>query len=101
MAYGCNMFFNHVVLSPLLTAYEDIEKDLDEATKKELDKAIEEDDGAWFIPFPGTTKMVKPTPYKGTDPEWQEFIKFSKDQELAKRVRSMQSRLQPVQRIDC
>lgn len=64
-----------------------MEKNMDEETKKELDKAIEEDEGAWFIPFPGTTKQLKPGPYRGSDPEWQEYIKFSKDKKLGEKVR--------------
>ena len=40
-----------------------------------------------FIPFPGTTEQLEPQPYRGSDPEWQEFIKFSKDQAEGKRVR--------------
>lgn len=47
----------------------------------------EEEDKPLFIPFPGTTKQLKPVPYRGSDPEWQAFIKFSQDQDLAKRVR--------------
>ena len=47
----------------------------------------EEDMKPLFIPFPGTTKQLKPVPYRGSDPEWQEYIKFSQDQKLAKRVR--------------
>jgi hypothetical protein len=51
------------------------------------DEFDEEDEDPLFIPFPGTTKQKKPEPYRGSDPEWQEFIKFSKDQALAKSVR--------------
>lgn len=46
-----------------------------------------EEEKPFFIPFPGTTKQLQPQPYRGGDPEWQEFIKFSKDQTQAKRVR--------------
>jgi hypothetical protein len=42
-----------------------------------------------FIPFPGTTKKLKPKPYRGSDPEWQEFVKFSKDRPLQNRVRGL------------
>lgn len=40
-----------------------------------------------FIPFPGTTKQLPVTPYRGSDPEWQEFIKFSQDLTAGKKVR--------------
>ena len=59
-----------------------------EALKTIPEKELEEDEEKpLFIPFPGTTKQLKSQPYRGSDPEWQEFIKFSKDQELAKSVR--------------
>jgi hypothetical protein len=35
-----------------------------------------------FIPFPLTTKRLAPQPYKGTDPEWQEFVRIAKDKDL-------------------
>ena len=46
----------------------------------------EEEEVGIFIPFPGTTKQLQPKPYRGTDPEWQAFIKFSKDKSLGKSV---------------
>lgn len=58
---------------------------LEEEVKNMPEEELEE--GGLFIPFPGTTKQLKPNPYRGSDPEWQEFIKFSKDQGLAKSVR--------------
>ena len=88
--------YNKKVLNPLDEAAAELEASLDEATKKEL----MEDDGTIFIPFPGTIKQVKPRPYRGSDPEWQEFIKFSKDQELGKRVRSMYTFHKRVQHED-
>jgi hypothetical protein len=71
----------HVVLDPLAKTLEGME-----LTPEEIKQAEEMRDSI-FIPFPGTTKEIKPSPYRGTDPEWQEFIKFSKDQALAKIVR--------------
>jgi hypothetical protein len=76
MLYGV---FTAVVLSPL----DNLE--LDEETAKEID----EQGASIFIPFPGTIKQVQPLPYRGTDPEWQEYIKFSKDPALGKRIRGM------------
>ncbi|EHK96289.1 hypothetical protein M7I_7996 [Glarea lozoyensis 74030] len=46
-----------------------------------------EQEKALFIPFPGTTKQLRPKPYRGSDPEWKEFIKFSKDRSLQDKVR--------------
>jgi hypothetical protein len=51
------------------------------------DEEEEEDFTPFFIPLVGTTKQLKPVPYRGTDPEWKEFIKFSKDQKQAQNVR--------------
>jgi hypothetical protein len=71
--------FTAVVFSPL----DDLT--LDEETAKEID----EQGGSIFIPFPGTIKKIQPPPYRGSDPEWQEYVKFSKDPALGKRIRGM------------
>lgn len=71
--------FVALVLSPL------DKLELDEETSKEMD----EQGASIFIPFPGTIKQVQPPPYRGSDPEWQEYVKFSKDLALGKRVRGM------------
>lgn len=76
-----NVYYK-LVLDPLDRAGEEAmgslsDKELDEM---DLGKAV-------FIPFPGTIKQLPPKPYRGSDPEWQEFIKFSKDQGQHKRVR--------------
>ncbi|ORY57887.1 uncharacterized protein BCR38DRAFT_354178 [Pseudomassariella vexata] len=39
----------------------------------------EEDTEPLFIALPFTQKMVEPKPYRGSDPEWQAFAKFSRD----------------------
>lgn len=80
--YLCWEAYNRIVIEPLdRAAYETLQ-----SMPEEED---EEDEKPFFIPFPGTTKQLKPVPYKGSDPEWQEFIKFSKDQNLAKQVRGL------------
>jgi hypothetical protein len=74
--------YSKFVLEPLFNAIDDGEEvDLPDLPEDEEDKPL------LFIPFPGSTKELKPVPYRGSDPEWQEFIKFSRDQALAKRVR--------------
>jgi len=40
-----------------------------------------------FIPFPLTTKRLDPQPYRGLDPEWQEFIRIARDKELQSRLK--------------
>ena len=72
--------YDRLVLGPLDKAAEEVEKEM---TEEELMEA----DNPFFIPFPGTTKELKPKPYRGTDPEWKEFVKFSKDRQLQARVR--------------
>lgn len=79
--YVCYQVYSRVVLDPLERAAVEALKNIPE---EELDEEIHK---PTFIPFPGTTKQLKPKPYRGSDPEWQEFIKFSKDQKLAQRVR--------------
>lgn len=69
-----------VVLNPL-------ERAAEEALKNLPDEESEEEPTSIFIPFPGTTKQLPITPYRGSDPEWQEFINFSKDQAAGKKVR--------------
>lgn len=68
------------MLDPLERAAMEAMKDIPEEEEEEIHKPM-------FIPFPGTTKQLKPKAYRGSDPEWQEFIKFSKDQKLAQKVR--------------
>jgi hypothetical protein len=81
----CYGIFTAVVLAPLDKFAEEVEKNMDEETRKEL----EEQGESLFIPFPGTIKQIQPPPYRGSDPEWQEYIKFSKDPALGKQVRGM------------
>ncbi|KAI1374252.1 hypothetical protein F4677DRAFT_426582 [Hypoxylon crocopeplum] len=45
------------------------------------------DEEEFFIPLPFTTRVIESQPYKGTDPEWQAFIRVNKDRELIRRIR--------------
>ncbi|KAF4624467.1 hypothetical protein G7Y89_g13704 [Cudoniella acicularis] len=78
--YVCANVFSRVVLGPLDRTLEEAVKDLPEEEDEEIHKPI-------FIPFPGTTKQLKPRVYRGSDPEWREFVSFSKDRPLQERVR--------------
>jgi hypothetical protein len=80
VTYTSFTLYNNSVLAPLANA-------LDEAADGLPALPDEEEEKPFFIPFPGTTKVVKPLPYRGSDPEWQEYIKFSKDPNLQKRIR--------------
>ena len=42
---------------------------------------------AWFIPL-GWARQCPPVLYKGSDPEWQSFVAFSKDKQRGLSVRS-------------
>ncbi|PBP25871.1 hypothetical protein BUE80_DR003153 [Diplocarpon rosae] len=79
-AYLGISIYTEVVLSPLDRAAADALQNLPREEFEEVNKPL-------FIPFPGTTKQLKPVPYRGSDPEWQEFVKFSKDKKLAQKVR--------------
>ncbi|KAK6582143.1 hypothetical protein PZA11_005840 [Diplocarpon coronariae] len=79
-AYVSLSIYTEVVLSPLDRAAADALQNLPSEEFEEAHKPL-------FIPFPGTTKQLKPVPYRGSDPEWQEFVKFSKDKKLAQKVR--------------
>ena len=49
----------------------------------------EDDIFDWFFPIPFTTRVVESPPYRGSDPEWQAFIRVNNDREL---LRSIQGR---------
>ena len=42
---------------------------------------------AWFIPL-GWARQCPPVLYKGSDPEWQSFVAFSKDRQRSLSIRS-------------
>lgn len=71
------MTYNYFVLEPLEQAIDDTE----------LPELSEEDMQPIFIPFPLTTREIRQPLYRGSDPEWQEFIKFSKQDDLVQQVR--------------
>ena len=72
-------------------------KDAD-PTEEGIEKEDEEDvkipdempEDAIFIPL-GFARQLPQTFYKGTDPEWQSFIEFSKDKKRSQLVRSTYS----------
>lgn len=62
----------------------------EEANKEDEDVQIPDEmpEDAFFIPL-GPARQLPQTFYKGTDPEWQSFIEFSKDKKRNQAVRSM------------
>lgn len=75
--------YTSVVLAPVAKW---LDKELDEMEQMD-EKELETE--PIFIAFPFTTKSVDSLPYRGTDEEWQTFIKVNKDQNLQMKIRSM------------
>jgi len=42
-----------------------------------------------FFPFPFTSKRLDPQPYKGSGPEWREFVRIANDKPLQKAIKRM------------
>jgi hypothetical protein len=76
--------FDMIVINPLLKATVGLEVPEDD-----------EDEEPFFIPTPFTVRSVRSEPYSGSDPEWQAFIKVSKDRDLQERIMGRFSHAQP------
>lgn len=87
VSFGCYFTYQSLVFAPLARFREELEKDMDEKRKKELEKAREEDGGSWFIPFPWTERSKAPLPFVPSDPEWSEYVKFHKNPQVGTMVR--------------
>lgn len=75
--------FTKIVFAPLDELADEFEKEgglPENETPEDLG-------GSVFIPFPGTMKQIPQGPFRGSDPEWQEYIKFNRDPALIKGVR--------------
>jgi hypothetical protein len=79
--YALWQIYMSVVLDPLLDWAEAEWDSMSEKEKQQMEEQAddEEDEPILFLPFPFTTKQIAQPPYKGTDPEWQEFLKVNKD----------------------
>ncbi|KAL2063250.1 hypothetical protein VTL71DRAFT_5055 [Oculimacula yallundae] len=77
--YALTTIYTTLVLDPLARAAAD--------TLQALPDEELEEEPPIFIPFPGTTKQLPLVPYRGSDPEWQEFVKFSKDKARHQKLR--------------
>lgn len=82
VVFGCYALYSSVVISPLIKWVDDHEDELSAEERKEMDELE-----PLFVAFPFTIKAVQPLPYAGTDPEWTEFVKLSKDDKLQRRIR--------------
>lgn len=84
--------FRYTVLKPM----NEIGDNLDEIDKEFNDAGGEAsdteggdeygDDGSYFIAFPGTIQLVQPGPWSRLDPEFQQYQRLAKDEELFKRL---------------
>ncbi|KAH6853112.1 hypothetical protein B0I37DRAFT_348602 [Chaetomium sp. MPI-CAGE-AT-0009] len=57
------------------------------ASPPERKTVKDQDDDPVFIPLPLTTKKHPPQPYSRRDPEWQTFVKMSRNPELQQKIR--------------
>ncbi|KAJ0296764.1 hypothetical protein COL516b_011313 [Colletotrichum fioriniae] len=89
ISLACWHIYWSTVLNPFFRHVDREYEKLSPAEKKALDEEIAEEDAEpWFIPFPFTTKSVNQPPYKGSDPEWQEFVKLSKQKGTQTQIRA-------------
>lgn len=87
--YACYQVYTSTVFGTLGDWLDEQEAQMTEKERKELDDEIE----PFIIPLPFTTKQVEPLPYRGSDPEWQTFIKVSKNHAL---VRDLECLCTPI-----
>ncbi|KAH8167939.1 hypothetical protein CIB48_g287 [Xylaria polymorpha] len=86
LAYGVIIYVSYEILMRGLEALlDEIESDMTEEERRELEEEAAEE--SFFIPFPGFTQMVEPLPYRGSDPEWQAYVKVSRDGPLLLSIR--------------
>ena len=54
--------------------------------RKRLKKNLDQVE-PFYIPLPGTCRLVDSEPYKSTDPEWKTFVRMSEDPQLIRRLK--------------
>jgi hypothetical protein len=84
--YECLDVLHLAVTRPLEVAFEQEYSKLSEEEKKNMDKVLDEEKPL-FIPLPLTAQQNERTYYRGSDPEWQGFVKISKDKALQAKIR--------------
>ncbi|KAI1850972.1 hypothetical protein JX265_007297 [Neoarthrinium moseri] len=77
--YACYQIYTTSVFSILGKWLDEQYANMSAKERKLLEKEIEETDASFFIPLPGTTHMIEPRPYRGSDPEWKQFAQLSRD----------------------
>jgi hypothetical protein len=84
----CYQVWASVVLDPLLDWFDELEQKLTEEERREMMEEMEDDDEPiYFLPFPFGLQSVKAPPYKGSDPEWDMFVKVNRDKNLQKEIK--------------
>lgn len=83
----CLQVFLSVVIDPLLDWVEVEWSELSDKEKEEMEREADERAPLLFLPCPFTTEAIAQPPYKGTDPEWKEFLSVNKDAELQDRMK--------------
>ena len=63
----------------------DVQRNTRPDEEEDDDDEYEGDEDAFFIPFSWPKELPR-TYYRGSDPEWQEYVKFSRDEEKHKDV---------------
>ncbi|EEU48836.1 uncharacterized protein NECHADRAFT_98971 [Fusarium vanettenii 77-13-4] len=85
--YACWQIFMAVVFDPLLDWADAEWEAMSDKEKEEVQNMAEEDEPILFLPFPFTTEEVKQPPYRGSDPEWEMFVKVNQDTKLQKEIK--------------
>ncbi|KAK9769515.1 hypothetical protein SCAR479_13826 [Seiridium cardinale] len=85
--FACYQFYTASVFGILGKWLEQEVSRMSPKERKKLEQELEESDAAFYIPLPGTTHAVESQPYKGTDPEWKEFAKLSRDRKKINEIK--------------
>ncbi|KAF4457957.1 hypothetical protein F53441_212 [Fusarium austroafricanum] len=86
--YTCWQIFITVVFDPIFDWADAEWEALSEKEKQEAEANHDPDEPLIFLPFPFTTQEVKQPPYRGSDPEWQTFVKVSQDKKLLQEIKN-------------
>jgi hypothetical protein len=86
--YICWQIFCTVVFDPLFDWADAEWEALSDKEKEEAEANHDPDEPLLFLPFPFTTEEVKQPPYRGSDPEWQTFVKISQDKKLLQEIKN-------------
>ncbi|OTB01264.1 hypothetical protein M426DRAFT_323653 [Hypoxylon sp. CI-4A] len=83
--YVCYQVYKASVFGTLSSWLEEQDRQLTSDERDEMEEDIFE---PIFISLPFTTRAVVSPPYKGSDPEWQAFIRVNKNRELVRGIQS-------------